>query len=142
MSYNNAFTDLFKNAFDFNQLFSTQRRNMEALSSASQVFIEGAQAVSRFQAEAARSTAEDVLKASKEIFTGGTPETSIAKQADLAKSIFESTLSNLREVTETVTKSGFEAFEVLNKRAAESLEEISKASSAAHGTAKKKQAAS
>jgi phasin family protein len=138
MSYNYAFTDFFKNAFDFNQLFSTQRRNIEAISSANQVFVEGAQAVSRCQAEAVRSTVEDVLKASKDIFTGGTPETSLAKQADLAKSIFESTLSNLREVTETVTKSGFEAFEVLNKRAAESLEEISKVSSAG---SKKKQSA-
>lgn len=138
MSYNYAFADFFKNSFDFNQLFSTQRRNIEAISAANQVFVEGAQAISRVQADAIRSNVENVLKASKDILSSGTPETNIAKQADLTKSIFESSLANLREITEMVTKSGFEAFEVLNKRTAESLEEISKASGSA---AKKKNAA-
>lgn len=137
-SSNYAFTDLFKNAFDFNQLFSTQRRNIEALSAANQAVVEGAQAISRRQAEVIRSNVEDVLKASKDILTSGTPETNLTKQADLAKVIFENTLSNLREITETVTKSGFEAFDVLNKRVAESMEEISKSS----GTASTKKKAS
>jgi phasin family protein len=127
MTYNYAFADLFKNAFDFNQLFSTQRRNIEALSAANQAFVEGVQAVSRRQAEVIRENVEDLLKASKDIMTSGTPETNLSKQSELTKQIFENTLSNLREVTEMVTKSGFEAFDVLNKRAAESLEEISKA---------------
>src|SRR4051812_30087471 len=124
MNPNYAFTEMFKNAFDFNQLFSTQRRNIEALSEANQVVVEGAQAVSRRQAEVIRENVESVLKASKDIFTNGTPEANISKQSDLAKSIFENTLSNLREITEMVTKSGFEAFDVLNKRAAETMEEI------------------
>lgn len=130
--------DYFKNMWDFNQLFSTQRRNIEALSTVNQVVVEGAQAISRRQAEVVRSNVENVLKASKDMLTGSSPETSIAKQAELAKAIFENTLSNLREMTEMVTKSGFEAFDVLNKRAAESIEEISKASG--RDTAKKKQA--
>lgn len=136
MTYNNPFADLFKNSFDFNQLFSTQRRNIEAFSAANQAFVEGVQAVSRRQAEVIRENVEDVLKASKDLMTSGTPETNLTKQGELAKTIFENTLANLREVTEMVTKSGFEAFDVLNKRAAETLEEISKASNA-----KKKNAA-
>src|ERR1700679_2033223 len=109
MAYSNPFADLFKNNFDFSQLISTQRRNIEALSAANQVVVEGAQAVSRRQAEVIRENVEDVLKASKDLLTSGTPETNLTKQADFAKSIFESALSNLREVTEMVTKSGFEA---------------------------------
>lgn len=141
MNYNNAFSDLFKNAFDFNQLFSTQRRNIEALSAANQAVVEGAQAISRRQAEVIRSNVEDALKASKEILTTGTPETNLTKQSDYAKSIFENTLTNLREITEMATKSGFEAFDVLNKRAAETLEEISKAAGASTQTASKKKSA-
>ena len=137
MAYNYAFADMFKNALDFNQIFSTQRRNIEAISAVNQAVVESAQEISRRQAEAVRDNVETVLKASKDIFTSGTPESNIARQADLAKSIFESTLSNLREVTELVTKSSFEAFDALNKRAAESMEEISKASA----TASKKAAA-
>lgn len=135
MSQNYAFADLFKNSWDFNQLFSTQRRNIEALSEANQAVVEGCQAVSRCQAEAVRSNVESMLKTSKDMFTGGTPEVSITKQADFAKSLFENTLANLREMSEMVTKSSFEAFDVLNRRAAESLEEFSKASTQA--TAKK-----
>ncbi len=138
MTYNYAFADMFKNAFDYNQLFSTQRRNIEALSAANQAIVEGAQAISRRQAEVVRENVEDFLKASKELMTGGSPETSLTRQSELAKTIFENTLSNMREVTEMATKSGFEAFDVLNKRTAETLEEISRAS---NGAGKKKAAA-
>jgi phasin family protein len=141
MNYNNAFSDMFKNAFDFNQLFSTQRRNIEALSAANQAVVEGAQAISRRQAEVIRSNVEDALKASKDILTTGTPETNLTKQSDFAKSIFENTLTNLREITEMATKSGFEAFDVLNRRAAETLEEISKAAGATAQTSAKKKSA-
>lgn len=136
MFKNNAFSDMFKNSVDFNQLFSTQRRNIEAVSEANQVVVESAQAISRRQAEVVRDNVESALKASKDLMTGGNPETSIGKQADFARSFFENTLANLREMTEMLTKSSFEAFDVLNKRAAESLEEVSKASST--GTSSKK----
>ena len=135
-----AFADTFnsfKNFLDFNQLFSTQRRNIEALSAANQVVVEGAQAVTRRQAEVMRENVEELLRASRELMTTGSPESNLSRQAEFAKNIVENTLTNLREVTEMITKSGFEAFDVLNKRAAESLEEINKAS---HTSAKKKAA--
>lgn len=131
MTNNYAFADLFKNNWDFNQLFSSQRRNMETLSEVNQVVVEGAQELSRAQGEALRSNVETILKTSKDVMSSGSPETSLAKQADLAKSLFENTLSSLREMTEMATKCSFEAFEVLNKRASESLNEISKVSSGA-----------
>ena len=137
MSYNQAFTDMFKNSWDFNQFISTGRRNMEALSAANQVVVESAQAITRRQAEVARANIDNALKVSKDIITSGTPETSISKQSDLMKAFFENTLSNLREVSELVTKSSFEAFDVINRRTAESLEEISSASAA---SSKKKSA--
>lgn len=124
---NFAFGDLFKNSLDMNQLFATQRRNVETLSAVNQAMVESAQAIARRQAEIARDNVESVLKASKDIFSGNNPEASIAKQSDLAKSIFENTLSNLREVVETATKSSFEAFDIVNQRMAESLSEVSKA---------------
>jgi phasin family protein len=141
MQYSQAFTDMFKNTLDMNQLFSTGRRNMEALNEANQVVVESAQTISRRQAEVARANIDNALKVSKELLTTTTPETAISKQSDLMKAFFENTLSNLREVSELVTKSSFEAFDVLNRRTAESLEEISKASAAATSSASKKKAA-
>jgi phasin family protein len=132
MTYNYNFSELFKNVVDMNQVFATQRRNLEAFSAASQVAVETAQEISRRQAELARANVENMLRASKELFANtGSPEANIAKQSDFAKAMFENTLSNLREVSEMVTKSSFEAFDVLNRRAAESIEEISKVSNSA-----------
>ena len=130
--------DYFRNPLDLNQLFSTHRRNIETLSSLNQGLVETAQELSRRQAEVTRDNVESVLKVSRDIFSGGSPEASISKQAELAKSIFENSLANLREVTETVTKSGLEAFDILNRRAAESIEEISRATSSAVQTTAKK----
>ena len=134
------YSEFFKNSFDFNQLFSTQRRNIEALSAANQVVVESAQAISRRQAEIARDNVEQSLKASKDMMSGGASEISIAKNADMAKSFYESSLANLREIVETVTKSSFEAFDILNRRAAESMEEITAASAKAAPAPKKKSA--
>jgi len=124
MTANYAFTDFFKGALDFNQLFASQRRNIEALSEANQVVVEGAQAITRRQAEVMRDNVENILKASRDLFTGGTPETNLTKQAEIAKDMFEKTFTHLREISEMATKSGFEAFDVLNRRAAETMEEI------------------
>lgn len=145
MNYANAFTDMFKNNmfknnFDYNQVLSTGRRNLEAASEASQAVVENVQAISRRQSEIARETLEGAMKASKDIFTSGTPETNIAKQAAYAKDAFESALSNLREVSEMAAKSCFEIFDVVTSRASESIEEISKATGAAAPAAKKKSA--
>ncbi len=122
-----AFADIFKNSFDLSQLINTQRRNIEAFTAANQAVVEGAQAISRRQAEVLREQVEQGLKASRDMMTGGAPEANISKQAEFAKSMFENALSNVREVTEMVTKSSFEAFDLLNKRASESLEEITRA---------------
>lgn len=119
------FADMMKGAMDFNQLFSSRRRDMEALSSANQIMVEGAQAVSRAQAEALRSNAEAMLKTSKDMFSGGTPD--LSKQAEAARSVFENTLASLREITEMSAKCGYEAFQVLNDRASETFGEMNDA---------------
>lgn len=126
-------------AFDMNQAVSFGRRNAEAVTAASQALSESVQAISRRQAELARQHVEKVLKTTKDMLVNGSPEINTTKQVDLAKTMFESSLNNLREVSELVTKSGFEVFDVLNKRASESIEEITNFTPTA--TAKKKSAA-
>jgi phasin family protein len=55
---------------------------------------------------------------------GGSPEDRFAKQAEYSKHAIEKGLSNAKELTELVTKSNTEAFNVLNKRVTESLDEV------------------
>jgi phasin family protein len=118
-------------AMDMNSVVSNAKRNVEACSSAAQCVTEGAQTVARRQAELARASVEKLLKTTKDMLVNGSPEINTSKQAEFAKAMIEQCMSNLREVSELCTKSGFEAFDVLNKRAAESFEEISRFSKAA-----------
>lgn len=113
-------------SLDMGSVVSMGKRNVEACTSAAQCVTEGMQTVARRQAELARQSVEKVLKTTKDMMSGGSPEINTAKQAEFAKAMIEQCMSNLREVSELCTKSGFEAFDVLNKRAAESFEEISK----------------
>lgn len=111
-------------AFDVNTTLASGRRNAEAVTAAGQALAESYQAIARRQAELARAHVEKVLKGTKDMLVNGSPEINTTKQIELAKSVFESSLNNLREVSELVTKSGFEVFDVLNKRASESLSEL------------------
>ena len=143
-----AFSEVFKMFGDFkmpqmdlNDMFASQRRNLEAFSSASQAVTEGVQAISRRQAEVARANVEQYLKASREMLSAGSPETNAAKQADYARAMFESSINNLREVSEMVSKTMFEAADVINQRMTESFEEASSAASNATGRKRKTAAA-
>lgn len=124
-----VFGDFKTPAFDFNSLFELQRRNVEAFAAANQVVAEGVQAIARRQAEVVRNNVDTVLNASKDLVAGGSPEINVEKQAALTKNLFEKSLANAREVSEMVTKSSFEAFDLLNKRASESIEELGKVAS-------------
>jgi phasin family protein len=135
MTNHNPYADLFKSwsdykapqmpGFDFSQALNSSRRNAEAVTAAGQTVAESVQAIARRQAELARAHVEKVLKTTKEMLVNGSPEINTTKQVELAKTVFESSLNNLREVSELCTKSGFEVFDVLNKRASATIEEIS-----------------
>ena len=147
MATQNPFADMMKNFadyktpsmpnFDMNRMMNISRRNAEAVSAASQALAESAQAISRRQAELARNHVENALKTAKSILVNGSPEINTTKQVDYAKSLLETSLNNLREVGELVTKSGFEAFDVLNRRASESIDEMSSAVTSTTATKKK-----
>lgn len=124
--------------FDVSQLMNVGRRNVEACSAASQALAESCQAISRRQAELCQAHVAKCLKTAKEALVNGSPEINTTKQVELAKTMFESSLNNLREVSELVSKSHFEAFDVFNKRTSEILEELT---SVTTSTTTKKKAA-
>lgn len=121
-----AWTDFKMPTFDAGSFTAAQKRNLEALSAANQVVTESIQAISRRQAEVMRTNVENMLKASKEIWTSKSPETNTAKQAELAKSIYESAVSNAREISEMASKSSLEAFDIISKCTADCICDASK----------------
>jgi phasin family protein len=156
MAYENPFADMMKQfsqfkpnmpsmpsmpslpSIDINQLASVGRRNAEAYAAAGQTLAESTQAITRRQAELARAQVEKLLKSAKDSLTTGSPEINTTKQVELAKTMFESSINNLREVYELATKSSLEAFDKLNRRTSECIEEMT---GAATSTSPKKKAA-
>ena len=128
MSNAKAYMDQFNNMFDFSQFAEMGRKQAEAFTAANQIAMEGIQAASRRQAEVAQESLQNVIEASKEVMSSGTPEVGLAKQAELTKHLFENGVENLREVSEMVTKSSQEAFDVINKSASSNVTDFTQAS--------------
>jgi phasin family protein len=110
--------------FDVEALLASQRRNIEALSQANQLAVEGMQAVAKRQIEIARQSIEDVSTLLRDLAQPTSAEDRIAKNTEYAKQFIEKSVSNGREITMLATKAGSEAADVLRKRASEGLDEI------------------
>ena len=109
---------------DGSAVMKAQQKNLEAVTAANRVALEGIQALARRQVEIVRQASEDFGKAANELSGSKSFEDSMVKQADLAKGAFEQALSNLRELTEMTVKSQSEAAELLNARVAEQFDEF------------------
>jgi len=122
--FNKAMTDLKVPAVDAAPLMEAQRKNMEALAAANKLALEGVQAVFKRQAEILQKTLDELQGNLKDVSDAGSPQDAVAKQADIVKAAFETALGNMRELAEMVSKSNTEAFDTVNKRFGESLEEL------------------
>ncbi len=109
---------------DVESILATQRKNIEALTKANQVAVEGLQAIGRRQVEIIRSSLTDSAAQMRDLFQTLKPEERVAKQTELAKKGIEKAIADARELAEIVSKAQNEAFEVLNKRLSESLDEV------------------
>jgi phasin family protein len=110
--------------FDMEALMACQRRNIEALTQANQLAVEGVQAVARRQIEIARQTLEDVSALVRDLAQPTSTEDRIAKNTEYAKQMLEKGISHSREITQLATKAGSEAADVLSRRASEGLDEL------------------
>jgi phasin family protein len=110
--------------FDIDAVMAAQRRNIEALSQANQLAVEGVQAVARRQIEIAREAIDDVSALLRDFAQPASAEERIAKNTEYCKQLLEKTVSHGREITLLATKAGTEAADVLRKRASEGLDEL------------------
>ena len=109
---------------DMEALAAAQRRNIEALSTANRVALEGAQAVARRHMEIMQTSVAEMTEAMQSFSTADAPQDKAAKQAQLAKASYEKAVANLQEIADLIQKSNHEALSVLNKRFAEAMDEV------------------
>jgi phasin family protein len=105
-------------------LIEAHRKNIEAMTEANRVAFEGAQAMARRQTEIVREAMDEAAKAMSQVQNAGSNEERVAKQTEIAKNAFETALKHARELAEMSAKSQNEALELLNKRVAESFDEM------------------
>jgi phasin family protein len=109
---------------DMTALVESQKKNIAALTQATQIATEGATAVSRRQAEIVQDAIKQAAAMMGNLNLSGSPEDVLAKRAELVRATFESALANARELAEMVGKANAEAFEVIKRRMSDSFEEI------------------
>ena len=112
------FTKLMKDfelpGVDLAAIMDRERKNIEALTEANRVAFEGWQALVRGQAE----ILQESIKRAVGTVQG---EDAGTKRMDMAAHAFETTLANMRELTEMAVKSQTEAFDIIRKRVGENL---------------------
>ncbi|WP_374384349.1 phasin family protein [Dongia sp.] len=121
--YSKAFTNG-KGFFDIDGVVAAQKKNFEVMTAANQAAFEGVKAVAQRQAEIARKAVEDFSKVAKELAEPTSAEEKLVKQAEITKAGFEQAVSNLREITDLVQKSGEEVAELIQGRFVAQIDEV------------------
>src|SRR5580700_4343804 len=118
------FADYRFRPFDAEAVWAAQRRNIEALSQANQLAVEGVHAVAKRHIEMTQQTLEDLSTLMREMAQPVSTEDRIAKHTEYTKKAIDKGLNHGREIAMMATKSGTEAAEVLQKRTTESIDEL------------------
>jgi len=109
---------------DMASLISAQGKNIDALTKANKLVLEGLQAVFKRQVEIMFQSMEEGAEALKEQIAPGTPQDKAIRSTEMAQGILERTVTDSRELAEIIARSNSEACELLNRRFIQSLEEI------------------
>jgi phasin family protein len=119
------FTDLKLPALpDSEALLGAHRRNMEALSNANRIALEGAQAVAKRHMEIMQQTMAEVSEQIRALSSTETPTAKAARQADLLKQAYERAVANAKELTDLIQHANAEAIGALNHRFMEAMDEV------------------
>ncbi len=106
-------------------MLSAHRRNLETLSAANRIALEGAQAVAKRHFEIAQQTFGELSETLRTLAAPTeAPQAKAAKQTELLKRAYERAVSNSRELSDLIQRSNSEAVELLNKRFTEALDEV------------------
>ncbi len=109
---------------DVEALVAAQRKNIETLSTANKLALEGMQAVAKRNMEIMQQSLADMTEAMKAIASAEAPQAKAAKQAELLKSTYEKAMQNIRELQDMIQKMSGDTLGVLNRRVGEALDEV------------------
>ena len=109
---------------DMSAFAEAQKRNIEAITTANKLAMEGAQAVARRNMEIMQQAMGEMTEAVQSMASQEPAATKAAKQAEMMKAAYEKAVANMREIGELIQKSNGEAVGVLNARFTAAMEEV------------------
>src|SRR3954454_19672790 len=109
---------------DMEAFVSASRRNIETLTAANRVALEGAQAVARRHMEIVQQSMTELAEAVRSMSSVEAPQAKAAKQAELLKQAYERAVGNMKEIGDLMQQSHAEAMKLLNNRFAEAMDEV------------------
>jgi phasin family protein len=119
-----AFGDFRFPGFDVEAIVEAQRKNLEALTQANQLAVEGVRALVQRQTEIMQQAMAEASGLLRDWTQPGAPEDHLAKNAEVAKQAFEKGLANARELNELSVKASTDVFSVITRRVSEGFNEV------------------
>lgn len=136
-----GFGEMLKNihapGFDPEEVLESQRKNLEALSRASQITAEGMGSVARRQAEFLAESMNELAAATEKLSASTDAQELLSQQGELMNKAFERALGNMRELADMISESNTEAFDTISRRVEESIDELQDLAESGGGTEKK-----
>ena len=108
---------------DMDLMLGAYRRNLEALSTANRVALEGAQQIARRNMEIMQQTMGEMTDAMRGLSAAESPQDRAGKQAEMLKTAYERAVGHMKELADLIQRSNGEALDVLNQRFAEAMNE-------------------
>jgi phasin family protein len=124
IDFTKAMADFKFPAMDMDALLAAQRRNIETFSAANKVALEGAQAVAKRNMEIVQAAVAEMTEAMKTMAGTEAPQAKAARQAELIKAAYEKAVANMRELADMIQRANGEALGLINKRFAETMDEM------------------
>src|ERR1700760_1834432 len=107
---------------DMESLLTAHRRNMETLSAANRVALEGAQTVAKRHMEIVQQTMQEMTETIRDLSHPESPQARAAKQAELMKHAYEKAVAHMKELADLIQRANSEALAMLNHRFVEAMD--------------------
>ena len=125
MDFTKFFADMKLPALpDMESFVSASRKNLETLTAANRIALEGAQAVARRHMEIVQSSMAELTEAMQALAGTDAPQAKAAKQAELLKQGYQHAVAHMKELGDLIQQSNAEALALINQRFAEAMDEV------------------
>jgi phasin family protein len=110
--------------FDAGAIAESQRKNLEALTQANQLAVEGMRTLVQRHTEIIQQAFKEASARAREWAQPGPSRDRFVKHAETAKQVFEEGWANARELNELTAKASTDVLNVIARRISESFDEL------------------